>query len=423
MPTRPAASAGLLVALVLAAARGAAQVSFEEATRDLSSPDAGVRLRAVQMLKNAAYPEAAVPIARLLTDANDGVKFEAIAAELNIFLAQKVVSRRRVALVIEVRNRIDAESAFSAGPSVLGPRLVPLEVLQALRQAARDKNPRVGIEALYAFGTLGVTPGGNARRQLLRTSGPDLAAMLGSADPTFRFAAIRVIERVFAKRPQDEPIDTTVGDAVITLLNAKDRTIRVAAIDALGSMRYERSTQSLADLFQYYGKGDLAEALLDALARIAHPSSAALFSSALSNSQAPIRRLAIEGLTRIGDRRALPAIQTALTSERDESVMLAGTFSAAVLGEGSLDQLAESLGRARARERALQYLIEMAPGRTAALARYAQDPDARRRADAADILGLGGDSSALAIVQPLMKDSDPEVVLAAQRAVARLRAM
>jgi len=62
------------------AASGSAQVSFEQASADLTSPDAKVRLHAVQLLKGAAYPEAAVPLARLLTDAQDDVQLEAIAA-------------------------------------------------------------------------------------------------------------------------------------------------------------------------------------------------------------------------------------------------------------------------------------------------------------------------------------------------------
>src|SRR5215208_3410416 len=38
------------------------QVSFEQASADLASPEAGTRLRAVQLLKQAGYPEAAVPL-------------------------------------------------------------------------------------------------------------------------------------------------------------------------------------------------------------------------------------------------------------------------------------------------------------------------------------------------------------------------
>ena len=46
-----------------------AQVSFESTVAELSSPDPGKRLKAVQMLKAAAYPEAALPLAPLVLDA------------------------------------------------------------------------------------------------------------------------------------------------------------------------------------------------------------------------------------------------------------------------------------------------------------------------------------------------------------------
>ncbi len=61
-----------------------AQIPFEQAEKDLASTDARTRLRTVQMLKEAAYPEAAVPLARLISDPQDEVQLEAIAAELNI---------------------------------------------------------------------------------------------------------------------------------------------------------------------------------------------------------------------------------------------------------------------------------------------------------------------------------------------------
>ena len=59
----------------------APQIPFEQAIRDLASTDADVRLRAAQMLKEAAYPDAAVPLARAVTDAVDEVQLQAIAAE------------------------------------------------------------------------------------------------------------------------------------------------------------------------------------------------------------------------------------------------------------------------------------------------------------------------------------------------------
>ena len=420
MPTLRAAEVAA-IALVASCASAFAQVSFEQASRDLASTDAGTRLRAVQLLKQAAYPEAAIPLAAAVTDAQDDIQLQAIAAELNIFLAEPVVTRKRVALVVEVRSAVQAEPAFSAGPNALGARPVPVAVLNALRTAARDDNPRVAIESLYAFGALAVQPADAARRELLRAAGPDVAAFIGSSDPAMRYAAVRVLGRLFAKRAQDEPIESTVGDAVITALNDNDRAVKSSAMLALGAMRYERGVQALTDLFSYYGKGDAAEAALDALAHIAHPTSVPLFTAQLAGKTASLRGIAIEGLARAGDRSQLPAIQAVLDKEREAGVTLAGAFALVLLDNGSTDQVADALGRPRLREQAKRYVTEIAPGRTGSFAHQLLDTDEQIRLDMVDALGQAGDPAAIAVIQPLTEDRDPQVARAAERAMARLK--
>src|SRR5262245_8539378 len=226
-----------------------AQVSFEQATRDLASPDAGARFKAAQMLKEAGYPEAAVPLAALVTDPVDEVQLEAIAAELNLFLEERIVPRKRIGFVIEVRNQVLAESAFSSGPLAIGARPVPREVLTALRTASGDEQSRVALEAIYAFGVLAFEPSGERSEELLQTSAPALAALLGVPDPAMRFAALRVIGRVFAPRVYDGPIDELLGDAVITALNDPDRAVKSAAMESLGLLRYARGVQARKEVF------------------------------------------------------------------------------------------------------------------------------------------------------------------------------
>ena len=399
----------------------AGQVTFEQSLTDLASPDASTRLHTVQMLKDAAYPEAAVPLATLVTEPVDDVQLEAIAAELNIFLAEKIVTPRRVGFVVEMRKAIAAESAFSTGPSAIGARRVPPEVLSALLTAIRDENPRVGLEALYAFGTLAQQPSGPARRELLRTAGAPLAGLLGTSDPMLRFGAARVIGRVFERRAQDDPIDQALGDAVIVALNDKDRGVKLTAMQALGLLRYDRAVQALTDLFTYHGRGVEAEAALDALARVANPASVALLTAQLTATVPALRGIAVEGLTRAGDVAKLAEIETALRGERTDSVLLAVAFASSVLGRASIDRIAEALAQPRLHDQAKEYLVEIAPGRATLFVRLAQDPDPRVRADAADVLGRSDDQAALAIVEPLVRDGDPTVARAAERAVARLK--
>jgi HEAT repeat protein len=397
-------------------------VPFEQAIADLSSADTATRIRALQLLRDGAFPEAAVPIALLITDARDEVQLEAIAAELNIFLVEKIVTKKRVAGIVEVRNAIAAEAAFTAGPGVIGPQPVPFEVLTGLRAASRDDNPRVGLEAIYAFGVLCGEPAAGGRRDLLRTAGPDVAALVGAADPAMRYAAVRVMGRLFAHRPDDEPIEATVGDAVIAALNDSDRAVKAAALQALGAMHYDRAVQALTDLFQYYGKGETAEAALDALARIANPASVPLFVQQLTGKSSALRGIAIEGLARAGDATKVADIQTAAGADRSDTIALAVAFANARLANGSIDRIIEATTKSKLRDQAREYLVELAPGRTEAFRRHLMDPDARVRLEVVTILDRAGDPTALPIVEPLAQDKDPQVARAAERAVARLRA-
>ena len=109
-------------------------------------------------------------------------------------------------------------------------------------------------------------------------------------------------------------------------------------MQALGAMRYDRAVQALTDLFQYYGKGEPAEAALDALARIAHAASVPLFVQQLTGKSAALRGIAIEGLARIGDPAQIADVQTAAGADRSDTIALAAAFANARLANGSIDR-------------------------------------------------------------------------------------
>ena len=369
-PARYERLAVCLLALFLAALPGlsagpalpAGQVSFEQAIAALSSSDANDRLQAATLLKAAAYPEAAIPLAKAVLDSEDAIQLEAIAAELNIFLATKIVPKKKVGLIVEVRTKIAAEAAFSAGPLALGATAVPLDVLTALRTAARDNNPRVGLEALYGFGTLASEPTGAVRRELRQASGPELTALVGASDEALRAAAVRVIGRVYAAHASDDDVETSVGDAIITALNDQNRLVKRAAMETLGAMRYGRGVEALTRLFEYYKQGELAEAAFDALAQIAHPASIPLFTSQLGAKSAAMRAMAIEGLARAGDPSQMDAIEAALKGQHDERVIFAGTFASAMLENGSIERITDALLRPKQRDLSKQYLADLGTG-------------------------------------------------------------
>jgi HEAT repeat protein len=418
----------LLIGLVLAAEPAASaqgnrqgQMTFEDTLEQLKSTDWNLRLRAVRLLKGAAYPESAVPLARTVVDTYDEVQLEAIAAELNIFLEEKVTPRRRVGLLVEVRASIDAESIFSAGPAALGPGRVPAEVAGALATASKDPNARVAVEALYAFGALAPEVPSTSRAAMLRQAGPLLAASIGATDPVLRLAAIRVIGRVFVRKPDDVPVDEIVGDAVILALNDRETSIKMTAMWALGAMRYERAVQGLSELYAYHQRGPVAEAAFDALAHIGHPASLTAFVAQLNGKNQTMKMLAIEGLARTGDRARSDTIQLALTDERSEEVLLAGHFANVRLTNGPAESIVQSLGRGKLRTQAYQYVSELALVQPSALTRYLQDPDSRIRLDLINALGQSADAKVLPALEPFMKDKDANVSRIAARAAARIR--
>ena len=111
------------------------------------APTPATRLQAAQLLKAAAYPEAAVPLRRRHRPARTRCSSRRSRPSSTSFSPSKIVPKKRVGL----RRR--SPHADRGRGDVLGRAAgarrapVPLEVLTALRTAARDDNPRVGARS------------------------------------------------------------------------------------------------------------------------------------------------------------------------------------------------------------------------------------------------------------------------------------
>jgi hypothetical protein len=145
----------------------------------------------------------------------------------------------------------------------------------------------------------------------------------------------------------------------------------------------------------------------------------------MASKNVTLKGMAIEGLARAGDPARLGDVQSAIRTDRNGGVQLAGSFASVMLSgdpvAGDLTTIVEELANPRLREQARWYLIEAAPGRTQTFTRFLQDPDPLVRAALVDALGLSGDSAAVALVQPMASDKDVQVARGVERALARLR--
>lgn len=376
---------GFLTAIALATAVSRAataqQYTFEEVSSGLKHKDAGTRLRAIQILKDADYAEAAVPIAAALEDTDDRVQLAAIDAERSLLTARAIPRRKKIGFVVEVRTVAGGDAA-AAGQLALKARAIPPQLLASLAVALRDGNPRVRAEAI------------------------NLASLLAP---------------VACSRANDPCAE--IGNALVDNINSREALLRRAAMQALGQLRYPNAVQALSDQLSYRRKGLDAMAALEGLAGIGHPTSASIFESLLTSSNADMRRFAVEGLARIGNREALTTLQQMGQNERSNGVLLALHFANVTLGaiESSFQPLVASLGDASQRPVVLPYLLELSQSMAPALAASLKDQSADVRRLIADVLGFSRDTSVVSALEAATNDPDPDVAAAAQQAIERLK--
>lgn len=374
-------SPALYVVLGVSPTATAQEYTFEEVASGLKHRDAATRLRAIQILKDADYAEAAVPIAAVLGDADDRVQLAAIDAERSLFTARVVPRRKKIGFVIEVRTVAGGDAA-ATGQLALKARAVPSQVLAGLAVALRDANPRVRAEAI------------------------NLTALLGP------YACAR-----------EGDACSQIGNALVENINSREALLRRAAMQALGQLRYPNAVQALADQFSYRRTGLDGMAALEGLAGIGHPTSVTIFEELLTSSNANSRRFAVEGLARAGHRDALPALHQMGQTERSSGVLLALHYAQVKLDgtDGSLPQLVTALGNPSLRSIALGYLLDLSTSRAVDLAASLGDPNADVRRLMADVIGFSRDPAILPALEAAVKDSDPDVAAAAQQAIERLK--
>jgi HEAT repeat protein len=397
-------SAVCAAATLAATPAAAQQARFDDVVRNLRNPDVKVRMSAVRLLREAQYPESIVPMVPLVNDPVDDIQVETIAAELSFFMVEKVPARKRVGFLVEVRNSGGAPGAFDLGPLAVAPKVAPPELIQALFTAVDDENARVRLEAMYAVGIVGL-------RSFPAESEAPLVKALDHYDPAIRMAAARVAGRLRVK---------AAGDALIAAVNDSNRDVRYAAMRALGDIDEARSVQALSEQLTYYGKGEGARSAIEALARIADPSSVPVFAAQLTHKDPFMRRAAAEGLGRVGDMSQVTLLQTGAGNDLEAPVRAAMAFALQKLGQHYVSRLVDFLNSDAMASQVQGYLIELGPSIERELLPRLLEPDEVIRARVAEVLGaIGGDASVAALQG--LKDPDRGVVAAAEQAVERIK--
>jgi HEAT repeat protein len=395
-------AAGLCLSVAASAQQ---QLRFDDVVRNLRNPDPKTRLSAIHLLRDAKYPEAILPIAPLVLDPMDDVQLEAIDAELSFFLEQDVRSKKMLGGVIEQRKSAIALAAFELGPYAVWPRPAPAELVTALLQAVDDENPKVRLEAIYATGVIAkaLTPEQVAK----------VTKALDHYDPAIRAAAARVIGRINVPG---------TGDALLKAVNDSQADVRYASMRALGAIKDARAVTALNEQLVFYKKGEGAWSALDALAQIGSPATIPVFRERMIDKDPYLRRAAIEGLARAGDKESLDALEKIPGTDESPTVRLAALFALQKLGRNTAGRIADAMASPKLLSQGQDYLVELGPSLTTTIVPRLQEPDADVREAMADVLGIIGDAAVIPPLQAALRDRDASVAAAAKRAIAKIQA-
>ncbi|MEX2270265.1 MAG: HEAT repeat domain-containing protein [Vicinamibacterales bacterium] len=380
------------------------QAQFQDVVRMLRHPDPEERLRSVRLLRDAAYPEAAEPVAPLIADPDDDVQLAAIEAELSFFMVNDG-TRRRFGFMTS-RPKSLGLAAFEAGPAAVKPTPVPAAVIDNLLVAVDDANDRVRFEAIHAVGAL-------ARQPLTVAQIRKLTAALDHYDAIVRAASARVIARLEVKE---------ADDALIVAIGDSNQAVRQFAIYALGEIGSPKAVPALKHQIENYRSNTQATWALLALAKIGDPSTADLFRQYLAAKDPGFRAASAEGLARTGAADFIPQLEQRLQNERGPAVQLAYFFALQKLGRNYLEHIVAALEDDESAPQAMEYLIELGAAIAKDLTPFLASREDNIRGRVAEILGITGGADVLPALESARLDRNEAVARAVAAAIDRIKA-
>lgn len=245
---------------------------------------------------------------------------------------------------------------------------------------------------------------------------PSLVKMAHSTDPDLDRECLNSLSKIK---------DISAGPSLVDLLDSPDRDVKRDAAVTLGILRTHEAVPKLQLMYQKSSDKKTREKALEGLGDIGDPVSVPIFLQALWSSDKAQRISAAEGLARAKDPKTLSEVQKAIAREKDSSVRLAEEFAVTALGQDDyFNDMITQLGSKMRGDTAQAYLAELArnPKYLQKLYPYLSNHDASIREQLAIVLMYSGDSTSIAPLEQLSRDSNGDVAAQALRALAAIRA-
>ncbi|HKX31170.1 MAG TPA: HEAT repeat domain-containing protein [Blastocatellia bacterium] len=384
----------LIVIAVGALAKIGDRQAFEPLLNLLGHRLAVVRLATVSALNSLSHPELPARIRLLLSDPNPLVRESAVRIGGYFGYADCVD------LILE-RCHDPVENVRCTALEQLPYLDESAIIIETLVRALHAELPRVRAAAVRAFGNIEI-----------ESSWGHLQPVLSDPDDWVRYFAVRSIGRRDLKAAADYLAEMARTDAA--------PQVRIAAIEAIGSLSAPESTAILAPLAEAEDL-DLARAAISALGEIEHPQALGALLIARESSDAPRRLAAVEALAGQSGAEAVEALRRS-AADADELVAQAAIEGLAQsVAAGAVEALISVASATPRREDCIDALAQAGQERIDELARGLNRPQFEARCVVVEALGRTDHRQAAEYLQLALNDSNAAVRQAAIAALGHSR--
>jgi HEAT repeat protein len=367
--------------------------AFEALLELIGRSDAAVRQAAVSAINSLGHPEMAGRAVELLRDQDPHVRESAVK------IAGYFGYPQCVELLLE-RCHDEEESVRRAAIEHI-PYLEDPRAVEALRQAIENETPRVRAAAAAAFSHMESS-----------VALPYLLAALNDEDAWVRY---------FAARSIGLQSHTESLEALARLAESDPASqVRIAAIEALSQIGGPRAVAVLARLAEA-DDADLARAALRSLGQIGHPDALQLLVETLRSPDSARRVEALKALGQRGREGVAEAISWIAAADRDANVAEAAIDALARLATPeAVNALIVLTADSARREAVVDALARLGEHNVELIGRGLTNTQPSVRRAVVEVLGRMKQPSASEQLGAALDDKDAGVRLAAVNAISHL---
>ena len=380
-------------------------------TQYLTDPDTSIRVEAVQAIVKLDSAASLDPLIKAAHDNNAEVQIRATDGLVNFYLPGYVAKGLTGPLTRGVRQ---VKSFFSSRNEQEIPPDIAIrqDVGQALSdQILHGASLDARANAARAAGILRAGPAVASLQQALRSKDTEL-----------------ILESLYALQKIG---DRSAGSGVSFLARDLDDRVQMAALETLGVLRNEQSASDVRSALTHARNAKIRRAALSTLSMLGQPADRKIFQQYASDSDPALRASALEGLGRVREPEDTPVLEEAYNEQNaDWRVHFAAAF--ALVDEGKIDTgefsplryLVDNLEIKERESVAEAYLKELCRRDDVRRAVFPLISNATRDQKVAlsNILGASESQDAVPALTKLSQDINPDVALAASRALRMLQA-